>query len=97
MRPKAALPPPLSGELERCLAAAVAGNVGGGTVTPEALLAALAKDQGTARKVLDSLDVTWTVRPGLDVLTACGWHVLRLTAMPFFCAFLSALRTSCPA
>ena len=81
MRPKAALPPPLSGELERCLAAAVAGTSGGGTVTPEALLAALAKDQGTARKVLDSLDVTWTVRPGW-MLSACAE---RLTVMPFLC------------
>jgi hypothetical protein len=92
MRPKAALPPPLSGELERCLAAAVAGTTGGGTVTPEALLAALAKDPGTARKVLDSLDVTWTVRRRGWLLcagvSACGTD--DGNAMSRVCAFHSA-------
>lgn len=63
MRPKASLPPPLSGELERCLAGAAAASPGGATVTTDTLLAALATGSGTtSRQVLESLDVTWTVR-----------------------------------
>ena len=62
MRPKPGLPPPISAELQRVLAAACKVVPGGETVSPEAMLAAVFREESAARVMLGGLGVQETVR-----------------------------------
>jgi hypothetical protein len=84
MRAKPGLPPPMSPEAERALAAACRAAPGSAAVTAEVLLAAMVRDSaGGARRVLDGLGVTQQAR-GFDASVVC-----------FGCAFVTDVLRGC--